>query len=143
MTALEPYIKWYQAVGDVVEVKQVIVIRKDLKMRRGKEIAQGAHAAMAWLSRRVRRILAGENVVLTDAQTSWLEGSFAKVCVQVSSEQELLQVHQAALDAGIESHVITDQGRTEFHGVATPTALAIGPDEAEKIDVITGKLALY
>ncbi len=34
-------------------MKQVIVIRRDLKMRRGKEIAQGAHASMAWLSRRV------------------------------------------------------------------------------------------
>lgn len=29
-------------------IKQVIVVRKDLKLRRGKEIAQGAHAAMAW-----------------------------------------------------------------------------------------------
>ena len=33
--------------------KQVIVIRRDLRMRRGKEIAQGAHASMAWLRQRV------------------------------------------------------------------------------------------
>jgi len=33
--------------------KQVIVIRRDLKMRRGKEIAQGAHASTAWLAERV------------------------------------------------------------------------------------------
>ena len=33
--------------------KQVIVIRRDLKMRRGKEIAQGAHASMLWLADRV------------------------------------------------------------------------------------------
>ena len=33
--------------------KQVIVIRRDLRMRRGKEIAQGAHASMAWLAERV------------------------------------------------------------------------------------------
>lgn len=37
------------------EVKQVIVIRRDLGMRRGKEIAQGAHASMAWLRRRLKR----------------------------------------------------------------------------------------
>jgi PTH2 family peptidyl-tRNA hydrolase len=37
-----------------VDVKQVLVIRKDLKMRRGKEIAQGAHASMAWLTNRLR-----------------------------------------------------------------------------------------
>ena len=32
------------------DVKQVIVIRRDLKMRRGKEIAQGAHASSSWLA---------------------------------------------------------------------------------------------
>ena len=35
------------------DTKQVIVIRKDLKMRRGKEIAQGCHAAMAFITRRI------------------------------------------------------------------------------------------
>jgi len=29
-----------------MEVKQVIVLRKDLQMRKGKMIAQGAHASM-------------------------------------------------------------------------------------------------
>jgi peptidyl-tRNA hydrolase len=38
-------------------MKQVIVMRKDLKMRRGKEIAQGAHASMAFLA---KKALAGE-----------------------------------------------------------------------------------
>lgn len=36
-----------------MSVKQVIVIRKDLKMRRGKECAQAAHAAMSWLVERM------------------------------------------------------------------------------------------
>ena len=38
--------------------KQVIVIRRDLRMRRGKEIAQGAHAATAWLAELVIQQLA-------------------------------------------------------------------------------------
>ena len=33
-----------------MRTKQVIAIRKDLKMRRGKEIAQGSHASMAFLT---------------------------------------------------------------------------------------------
>ena len=36
-------------------IKQVILIRKDLKMRRGKEIAQGSHASMEFLVSRIRQ----------------------------------------------------------------------------------------
>lgn len=38
---------------------------------------------------------------------------------------------------------ITDVGRTEFNGVPTITALAIGPNKSEDIDKITGHLKLY
>jgi PTH2 family peptidyl-tRNA hydrolase len=52
-----------ESVGQTREpdIKQVIVIRKDLKMRRGKEIAQGAHAAMAWLTNRLRQSVPDAN----------------------------------------------------------------------------------
>jgi PTH2 family peptidyl-tRNA hydrolase len=125
------------------DIKQVIVIRKDLKMRRGKEIAQGAHAAMAWMSYALRRIIGGFAPKLTPVQIEWTMGSFAKVVVQVQTEQDLLAVHEAALAAGLESHLITDQGRTEFAGVPTHTAVAVGPDYSSKIDPITRHLQLY
>lgn len=35
------------------KTKQVLVIRKDLNMRRGKEIAQGAHGSCSWLANRL------------------------------------------------------------------------------------------
>jgi peptidyl-tRNA hydrolase, PTH2 family len=35
-------------------IKQVIVMRHDLKMRRGKQIAQGAHASMSFICRRLQ-----------------------------------------------------------------------------------------
>jgi PTH2 family peptidyl-tRNA hydrolase len=47
-----------------------------------------------------------------------------------------------AIDLGLEVHLITDSGRTEFHGQPTRTCLAIGPDEASKIDQVTGHLEL-
>ena len=122
--------------------KQVIVMRHDLKMRRGKQIAQGAHASMSFLSRRLQN---NGNVSLedfTDAQRVWIEGSFAKVCCRVDSEQELDEVFAKASSAGLEAHLITDSGKTEFHGQPTKTCLAIGPDEVGKIDEITGHLGL-
>jgi PTH2 family peptidyl-tRNA hydrolase len=126
-------------------IKQVIVIRKDLKMRRGKEIAQGAHASMAWLSSRFRRAIAGNRAALnlTPVQETWLRDRFIKVCVRVDSEEDLRRVHAKALEAGLESHLIVDSGRTEFGGIPTATACAIGPDEARKLDEITGCLELY
>jgi len=127
-----------------MNVKQVIVIRRDLKMRRGKEVAQGSHASMMFLSLMVRqRLLDGERTQLSPAQKEWIEGRFTKVCVQVPDEAALLVVAEDAKKAGLECHVVTDAGLTEFGGVPTNTCLAIGPDEADKIDMVTGKLQLY
>lgn len=65
-----------------------------------------------------------------------------KIYVRVDSEAELLEIAQKAQEAGLIVHVITDAGHTEFAGVPTKTCLAIGPDEADKIDAVTGNLKL-
>ena len=124
------------------QIKQVICMRHDLKMRRGKQIAQGAHASMSFICRRLQE---GGSVSLSDfseVERAWLTGSFAKICCRVDSEDELMKIHDEAIAAGLEVHLITDSGKTEFHGVPTRTCLAIGPDDAEKIDEITGHLQL-
>lgn len=141
--------------------KQVILIRKDLKMRRGKEIAQGSYASMAFLSLRIRKerqrgwlaglvrrfryLLTGDIYSLLGLAMSrdWLEGSFAKVCLIAEDEAQLLDIQTKAELAGLETHLITDSGRTEFHGMPTNTALGIGPAEETVIDQITGNLKLY
>jgi PTH2 family peptidyl-tRNA hydrolase len=128
-------------------VKQVIVIRKDLKVRRGKEIAQGAHASIAWLTQRLGHLEsmpAGLFVCwLSEPEREWVAGNFRKICVVVNSEQELLDVHETAKSTGLVSELIEDTGLTEFHGQATYTAVAVGPDYDEKIDPVTGHLTLY
>jgi len=128
--------------SDDKRIKQVIVMRHDLKMRRGKQIAQGAHASMSFLCRRLQEAGLVKLDDLTETQRAWLTGAFAKVCCRVDSEEELMQIYDKALEAGLEVHLITDSGRTEFHGQPTRTCLAIGPDEADKIDAITGHLQL-
>jgi PTH2 family peptidyl-tRNA hydrolase len=123
-------------------IKQVIVMRHDLKMRRGKQIAQGAHASMSFICHRLQEKGSLSFHDFTEAQRAWLTGSFAKVCCRVNSEEELMEIHDRALEAGLEVHLITDSGKTEFHGEPTNTCLAIGPDEADKIDAVTGQLQL-
>ena len=128
--------------SDDMRIKQVSVMRHDLKMRRGKQIAQGSHASMSFICRRLQQAGSVSFDGFTDAQRAWLTGSFAKVCCRVDSEEELMQIHDKAVEAGLEVHLITDSGSTEFHGQPTRTCLAIGPDEADRIDAITGQLQL-
>jgi PTH2 family peptidyl-tRNA hydrolase len=129
------------------QVKQVIVIRRDLRMRRGKEIAQGAHASSAWLVEAVAGSVdapTGQAAIRLDPVARvWATSSWRKVTLQVETEDELLELHAAAQARGLRSHLVRDSGRTEFGGVPTVTALAIGPDLSAAIDEVTGGLALY
>lgn len=127
---------------DTKPIKQVICVRHDLKMRRGKQIAQASHASMSFLARRLQKYGHTSLANYSRPVREWVRGSFAKVCCRVNSEEELLEIRDKAIEAGLEVHLITDSGKTEFHGEPTNTCLAIGPDYAEKIDPITGHLQL-
>ena len=61
----------------------------------------------------------------------------------VESEEELLEVHQRATQKGLTSHLIEDNGTTEFKGVKTPTAVAIGPHWDSKFEGVTNNLKLF
>jgi len=123
--------------------KQLIILRKDLNMRKGKMVAQGAHASMAVLLNMMTKINDRLNLdPMPQAMKEWLNGSFTKICVSVDSEEELLDVYTAAKAIGIPCSLIRDAGKTEFNGVPTYTAVAIGPDYPERIDPITKHLPL-
>lgn len=134
------YFKHVYEVENREDVKQVIVVRKDLNMRRGKEIAQGAHASMKFIVDGLR-----EHRDFREAEKQWLfNGSFKKICLIVESEQELIDIYEKAKDEyGLIANMIIDSGLTEFGGELTKTAVAIGPDYSEIIDKVTGKLRLY
>jgi len=113
-------------------------------MRRGKECAQSSHASMAFLTKCLKTSSTSFcSIILKKPEIEWLRSSFAKVTLQVNSEEELLEIHEKAKAAGLTSHLVTDAGRTEFNGQPTHTACAIGPDYCDKIDKITGELKLY
>lgn len=149
-------------------VKQVIVVRKDLNMRKGKIAAQSAHASMAFLTSQLqpqcRTILHGDDeheegfhvttfirkvatafrLILTLDREAllWILGSFTKVVVSVNSEEELLALYEKAKAAGLTTSLIQDSGRTEFHNVLTYTCVGIGPNYIDKVDSITRDLPL-
>lgn len=139
--------------------KQVIVIRKDLKMRRGKEMSQASHASMAFLTKSGRMNHDIEYGACDYHEYSfinkhsdmekhyeeidhWLNHSFRKIVCYVESEQELIDLHEAALAKGLLSHLVEDNGATEFNGVKTKTAIAIGPAYDNMFEGLTDKLTL-
>lgn len=119
------------------EIKMVICMRTDLNMRKGKMIAQGAHASIAFL---IDSFLGDHGP--RSVESKWMIQGQTKICVRVDSEEQLLEIAAKAKAANLTVHVITDAGHTEFNGVPTKTCLALGPDYAEEIDKITGELKL-
>jgi PTH2 family peptidyl-tRNA hydrolase len=139
--------------NNVVEkVKQVIVMRTKYPdgqggfrtVRKGKLIAQGAHAAMAWLTRRMYydRKTKEHVAMLTEEEKTWTNEGFTKVVLYVQTEEELLALHKKCVENGLTAFLIKDKGDTEFGGVPTYTALGIGPHKESKINPITGDLPL-
>ena len=121
-------------------VKQVIVMRQDLKQRRGKEIAQGCHASIKFLIERPTQ--------RTVAEDHWFAHGQKTICVRVNSEEELMDIYKKCINASVMCYLQKDAGKTEFkddegNPVPTYTCLAIGPAYSNKIDPITGDLKLY
>jgi len=132
--------------------KQVIVMRKSFIIdgkkvtpRKGKYIAQGAHASLAAILD-LGMFVEDEMVIYFEnkgALRDWIKGQFTKICVSVETEEELLEVYNKAKAKGLICSLITDAGHTEFNGQPTITCCAIGPAWSDELDEITGGLQLF
>ena len=137
--------------------KQMLIVRRDLKMRKGKIAAQASHASLeAVLKAIVKEGRTGQLKVTEEGYawldapegqesplTDWFRYGMAKICVYVDGEEALLELDKKAQQAGVTTALILDAGMTEFHGEPTYTALAFEPLEAGKADELTGGLPLY
>jgi PTH2 family peptidyl-tRNA hydrolase len=128
------------------EIKQMIVMRKDLNMRKGKMVAQGSHASMIFLVDKVKYAFKTKKDIyelLNDTQIDWIfNEKFKKICVSVENIEELLEIERKAVEMNIHVDRVIDSGLTEFNNIPTMTCIAIGPDKSYKIDKITGQLNL-
>lgn len=112
-------------------MKQVILVRTDLKMDKGKMSAQVAHASV-------------EAVLQSDAKDveDWRAEGMKKVILKVPSLPELIKHHKHAKKDKLVSVLITDAGKT-FFKKATKTCVGIGPAEDAELDRVTGHLKMY
>lgn len=113
-----------------MELKQVILVRQDLKLPKGKLGAQVAHAS-------VEAVLKSDKTKVN----KWRITGQKKVVLKVTSKDELVKYKNMAEKSGLITALITDAGKTVV-APGTMTCLGIGPDEEEKIDKVTGSLKM-
>ncbi len=115
------------------EVKQVIIMRKDLEMSLGKSVSQGAHASvLAYLE----ALKANREVVEV-----WLASGQKKIVLKVDDEAALAKLYQAFKYKKIPCAIVNDAGLTQL-APGTTTALGIGPWKNGEIDAYTKALKL-
>ncbi|MBW2987722.1 peptidyl-tRNA hydrolase Pth2 [Candidatus Woesearchaeota archaeon] len=113
--------------------KQVILVRKDLKLPKGKVGAQCSHASVTAVMRALK------SRSFKDVVDKWAKEGMAKIVLKVNDKKELLKYIQMAKDMNLPTCTITDAGKTVVEP-GTMTCGAIGPAHEDDIDVVTGEL---
>jgi PTH2 family peptidyl-tRNA hydrolase len=123
-----------KVIGDYTAImmvyKQAIVVRKDLKLGKGKLAAQVAHASLGAMKGANRGVV-----------EKWERGGAKKVVLKVESIRKLKALNKKAKSCRLASFLVSDAGHTQLKR-GTITCLGIGPDEEKKIDKVTKELRL-
>lgn len=112
------------------EYKQVILVRADLKLPKGKLAAQVGHACVETVLRSDKSIV-----------KAWHDQGMRKIVLKVKDSKEMRKYMQLAKDADIVTALITDAGKTVV-AIGTETCCGIGPAEEDDIDAITSELKM-
>jgi PTH2 family peptidyl-tRNA hydrolase len=113
--------------------KQVIVVRTDLKMGKGKLAAQVGHAAVSAAEEARRKY--------PEWWQAWMEEGQCKVAVKATNLPDLLALQKRTAQMKLPYSLITDRGLTQLPP-DTVTCLGVGPAPSVQVDKITGDLPL-
>lgn len=113
-----------------MELKQVIAVRQDLKLPKGKTAAQAAHASVEAVFRADKK-----NVL------DWRRAGMKKIVIKIPDEKTVYLLKKKAEESGVVCAIITDAGKTVV-APGTVTCIALGPDDEKKIDEISSSFPL-
>ena len=114
----------------IFDIKQVILVRQDLNMPKGKLAVQVAHASVDSVLKSKKKVV-----------KLWKSQGMKKICLKVKDLDELYKFVNLAQEQALQTAVITDAGKTVFKEPTT-TCVAIGPENSEKIDLVTKDLKM-
>ncbi|WVZ18899.1 hypothetical protein V8G54_006221 [Vigna mungo] len=100
------------------ELKMVLVVRQDLKMKSGKIASQCAHAATGMYA----ELMQSDRSLLRQ----WEQCGQPKIVVTCRNQQEMNKLKDAAESIGLPTFVVADAGRTQV-SAGSKTVLAVGP----------------
>lgn len=129
--------KAIQGVGEIESYKMVCIVRTDLSMRAGKVAAQVGHAALG----AYQDLIAANRTDWNEDLAKWEENGPAKIVLKAKNKEELVDMHNRAKEAGLNTHLVIDEGRTQIEP-GSYTVCSIGPARSTLIDKITGHLKL-
>ncbi len=117
----------------MAEIKQVIIIRSDISMGKGKLAAQAAHASlMSYLEAEKKD---------KEIAKQWIDEGEKKIVLKADSEDALKKLFEAFRFKKIPCSLVSDAGLTQLQP-GTVTALGIGPWNGEEIDRFTSTFKL-
>jgi len=114
------------------KLKQVIVVRQDLRLSKGKLAVQTAHAAVDALQK-----MELENA---DWVKQWKEQRQEKIVLKIENEEKLLELFEE-IKKKFPPALIKDAGLTQLKP-GTTTCFGVGPVPEKEINVFTKHLKL-
>ncbi len=113
-------------------MKQVILVRTDIRMGKGKTCAQVAHASLEAYKKALRE--------RPEWVREWEAEGSKKIVLKVGSEKELLELYEKA-SKEVPATIIRDAGLTQVPP-GTITAAGFGPAPDEIMEKFFGHLKL-
>ena len=110
--------------------KQAIIVRTDLKMGKGKTVAQACHASLGAMKRTDKTVA-----------ERWEEEGGKKVVLKVGSLKQLKDLYDRAKRMHLPCFLVRDAGLTQLES-GTVTCVGIGPAEEARVDSLTKDLKL-
>ena len=123
----------------MANIRHVVVIRKDLALPVGLAMAQAAHASDHFL-----RLSVTNGLELTEIDKDWCKDPYLSV-LAVNNGEELEVIHNEAAAAGLRVHLWWDTIPSEIlqRPIKVMVGISIGPDDFDRIKLVTGTLPLY